>query len=208
MKRISAVIGCAMLSACSHYQVSITQNSHEQEINQKMMMPASWAAQVVWSMKKHHAEFPKDLPLVVTTPVAAEDFNQSASFTNQLQQELMTAFSRAGYIVAEPNVADRLMIKANGEFVLSRDWQELSGDLDIGLLVVTTYSLGLANVKLNTRVINVQNNQVVAAESSVIPVSSLGQFLSPAEKVIEKDGILYRNESAGMAQLKDKKGRP
>ncbi|WP_133309209.1 FlgO family outer membrane protein [Parashewanella curva] len=207
MKRILVTIGCVLLSACS-YHVTITKDAHKQKVQELMMMPPSWAANVVLSLSNHHSALPKDVPLVVTTPVSANDFNERASFAAQIQQELMTTFSRAGYTVADPNVTDRLMIKSKGEFVLSRDWQELSGNLEIGLLVVTTYSLGLSDIKLNTRVINIENNQVIAAESSAIPVTELEQFLSPAEKVVEKNGMLYRNEATGMEPVSDKQVKP
>jgi len=62
------------------------------------------------------------------------------------------------------------IVPQKGEFLLSRDIQDLAVDFNAGAVLVSTYSVSVDKVYLNLELINVDYNTVVAATSYQIPL--------------------------------------
>ncbi|WP_076540168.1 FlgO family outer membrane protein [Shewanella sp. UCD-KL21] len=142
-----------------------------------------------------------DQPLLITTPVMVDDYGQTNLLGQQLQQGMLTAFHANEFNLVDMNVASSLRATAEGEFILSRDWKQLATDLAVSHVVVATMGTTSEGVVVNARIVNTSNNRVVSAVQTFVKTHSLPGYLTPANKVISKDGILYRNEHGAMASV-------
>ena len=61
-------------------------------------------------------------------------------------------------------------INGSGEFLLSRDMQQLALDYNAGAVLVSTYSVALDKVYVNIQLVNVNHNAVVASTMFDIPL--------------------------------------
>lgn len=138
-----------------------------------------------------------DQPLVVSTPVLLGDFGQSNALAAQLQQGMMAAFHLHQFNVVDLNVADSLRVTADGDFILSRDWQQLPTGLPVEHLVVSTMSLTPTGMAFNSRIVDVTNNRVVSAMHSFVSAEQLPTYLVKSDKVVSKEGVLYRYQNTG-----------
>ncbi|WP_153913936.1 FlgO family outer membrane protein [Shewanella sp. TC10] len=142
-----------------------------------------------------------DQPLLVTTPVRLDNFNQTDALGLQLQQGFVAAFHGHEFNLVDLNVAKALRATEQGEFILSRDWKLLPSDLPVSHVVVSTMDTTPMGLALNTRIVNVSNNRVVSAVQTFVNMSSLPGYLKPSNKVISDGGLLYRNEQAGLGNV-------
>ena len=83
------------------------------------------------------------------------------------------------------------IIPQQGEFLLSREVQELAVDYNAGAVLISTYSVAPDKVYLNLQIINVDYNTVVAAMSYSIPLGprTIG-MLEGIEIAAEGEGFL------------------
>ncbi|MCL1139663.1 FlgO family outer membrane protein [Shewanella pneumatophori] len=152
--------------------------------------------QMVNSLALQNDSLRPDQPVIVTTPVLISDLESTNSFGLQFQQGLIAAMHQKQFNLVDINVADALKITADGDFILTRDWQQLPADIAVEHVVVSTMSLSNAGMALNSRIVNVTNNRVVSAAQGFVNANDLNDYIQPSEKVVSAHGLLYRNAHA------------
>jgi TolB-like protein len=163
------------------------------------------AEKLVNEMVVHNDSLRPDQPLLVTTPVMLSEFNDTNELGLQLQQGMIAAFHAHEFNLVDMNVSESLRSTLQGEFILSRDWQQLPADLPVSHVLVSTMSFTSEGLVLNARVVDVSNNRVVAAAQSFAANVTLSGYLQRSEKVTSRDGILYRHEAQGKESLSVRK---
>lgn len=163
------------------------------------------AEKLVNELVVHNDSLRPDQPLLVTTPVMLAQFDDTNELGLQLQQGMIAAFHAHEFNLVDMNVAESLRSTLQGEFILSRDWQQLPADLPVSHVLVSTMSLTREGLVLNARVVDVSNNRVVAAAQSFAANVTLSGYLQRSEKIISRDGILYRHEAQGDDSLSVRK---
>jgi TolB-like protein len=163
------------------------------------------AEKLVNEMVVHNDSLRPDQPLLVTTPVMLSEFNDTNELGLQLQQGMIAAFHAHEFNLVDMNVSESLRSTLQGEFILSRDWQQLPADIPVSHVLVSTMSLTSEGLVLNARVVDVSNNRVVAAAQSFAANVTLSGYLQRSEKIISRDGILYRHETQGKESLNVRK---
>ncbi|QQX81737.1 hypothetical protein JK628_07850 [Shewanella sp. KX20019] len=136
-------------------------------------------------------------PLLVATPVMLSDLATTNELGLQYQQGLIAALHDHQFNLVDMNVAETLRVTQAGDFILSRDWQQLPTDIDVRHVVVTTMSPDKGGMVIYSRIVDVSNNRVVSVAQSFVPISSMSGMLSRSEKVVSENGLLYRSENAG-----------
>ena len=154
-----------------------------------------WAEKLVNELVLQNDALRPDQPLLVTTPVMSDDFNQTNELALQLQQSLQAAFHAHEFNLVDLNVANSLRATDHGELILSRNWELLPTDLPVSHVLVSTLSLTNEGVSFNGRVVDVTNNRVVSAVQSFVAGKSLSGYVLPANKVQTRGGIIYRTEN-------------
>ncbi|GIU50274.1 hypothetical protein TUM4438_35690 [Shewanella sairae] len=155
------------------------------------------AQQMVNDLVRQNDSLRSNQPLIVTTPVVVDDMQTTNAIGLQLQQGLIAALHDHQFNLVDINVADALKVTPSGDFILTRDWQELPTDVAVEHVVVSTMSLTNAGIALNSRVVNVTNNRVVSATQGFVNVSDMPEYMGLSQKVIAKHGMLYRNAQQG-----------
>ena len=138
-----------------------------------------------------------DQPLLVTTPVLLSDMKSTNALGLQFQQGLIASLHDHQFNLVDINVSDTLKVTPSGEFILTRDWQQLPVDVPIENVVVSTMSLSAQGVALNSRIVNINNNRVISAAQGFVNASEMPGYISHSEKVVSQNGLLYRDAQAG-----------
>ncbi|MCF1426542.1 MAG: hypothetical protein LPD71_04435 [Shewanella sp.] len=140
-------------------------------------------------------------PVVVATPVMAGNMRDINALGQQLQQSMMAELHNNHFNVVDVNVAEAMRITDIGNLLLTRDWQQLPGEMLVEYGLVSTMSLDVHGLQLNARLIDLANNRVVAAASAYASYQELGAYLSASQKVVSDNGLLYRYEEPGYGQV-------
>lgn len=106
----------------------------------------------------------------------------------QLEEGLMTATIRQGLKVIEYKTRKNLMLKSDQDLMLSRDIGELSQSQGIRYFLTGTLTEQENGVVVNARLIDTDNNQVVAAATDYVPSDVFWQ----TNKVKIKQNLIYR----------------
>lgn len=160
------------------------------------------AQRIVTELVKQNDALRSDQPIVVATPVLVGDMNSTHAMAQQLQQGLMTSLHHFQFNVVDLNLGDGLRVTADGDFILTRDWQKLSTNLPVEHLVVSTMSPTTNGMAINTRIVNVSNNRVVSASQTYVTQKEMPNYMQPSEKVVSQNGILYRQTGSGMNEVR------
>lgn len=141
-------------------------------------------------------------PVVVATPVMVGNLDKTNALGQQLQQGMMAALHNSEFNVVDVNVAEAMRISEKGNFILSRDWELLPGDVLVEFGLVSTMNMDVNGLQLNARLIDLSNNRVVSATQAYASYSELSAYLTPSEKVVSEGGLLYRYEQPGFGQAR------
>lgn len=161
---------------------------HTAAINQVSM-------QMVNALVRQNDGLRSDQPLIVTTPVLVNDLQTTNAFGLQFQQGLIAALHDNQFNLVDVNVSEALKVLPSGEFILSRDWQQLPADLPVEHVVVSTMSLSNSGMALTSRIVNVTNNRVVSAAQGFVNAKEMADYIRPSQKVVSEGGLLYRNSN-------------
>ncbi|MCL1036469.1 hypothetical protein L2750_04800 [Shewanella submarina] len=158
------------------------------------------ASRAVFELMMNNDALRPTQPVVVATPVMVGDFNDTNALGKQLQQGMMAALHINQFNVVDMNVAEAMRVTKDGNFILSRDWRQLPGDVLVEYSLVSTMSLDVNGLQLNSRLIDLANNRVVSASQAFASYNELGEYLMASEKVVSENGLLYRYEKPGRGQ--------
>lgn len=136
-------------------------------------------------------------PLLVTTPVMLHDFEQTNELGLQYQQGLITALHAKQFHLVDINVAQTLRITPEGDFMLSRDWQQLPTDLAVRYVVISTMSVSQLGLVLYSRIVDVSSHEVLSVAQRFVSTTAMADLLKPSEKVMSKNGLLHRASTVG-----------
>jgi len=91
----------------------------------------------------------KARPIIVASLVSVDNIHQSSTFGRMSAEIIANRFSQLGYPVKELKMnQNQIYIKRNeGEFILSRDIQDIATKHDVQAVVVGTYAVGSAGYR-------------------------------------------------------------
>ena len=108
------------------------------------------------------------------------DFNEtlrsSSSLGNQFAEGLATELPSYGVSVVDFKMTKYIEVSAMGDLALSRDGQKLNGQTNMDYVLTGTLVATHRGVKINSRVVSVEDNSVIAAASIFVPQGLLQQI--------------------------------
>jgi hypothetical protein len=117
--------------------------------------------------------FNSDRPVLYSTTVNLNDYSNTTNF-GRLHGELFASALvqhwQNDLLKMTLRQSSAPIIPQQGEFLLSRDIQDLAVDYNAGAVLVSTYSVAIDKVYLNLQLINVDYNTVVASATYSIPL--------------------------------------
>ncbi|GIU09802.1 MULTISPECIES: FlgO family outer membrane protein [unclassified Shewanella] len=186
-------IGCASTEADNQAELQMANGyglPHTEAVNHL-------SQQMVNELVRQNDALRSDQPLLVTTPVLLSDMKSTNGLGLQFQQGLIASLHDHQFNLVDINVSDTLKVTQSGEFILTRDWQQLPVDVPIENVVVSTMSLSTRGVALNSRIVNINNNRVISAAQGFVNASAMPGYISLSEKVVSQNGLLYRDAQTG-----------
>jgi TolB-like protein len=112
-------------------------------------------------------------PVLYSTAVNLNDYDETTNFGRLMSEALATALTQHWenkVINMNLRQGSLPVVPRQGEFLLSRDMNELAMDFNAGAVMLTTYSVALDKVYVNVELVNVHHNAVVAAVMFDIPL--------------------------------------
>jgi len=111
-----------------------------------------------------------DLGIAVTSFVDFDaSLNNSNQLGNQIAESMLHQLQKFGYGVIDFKTRDAININNRGDFVFSRDIDELAKKRIASHVLAGTLMYRKNGVEVNARVINVDTKQVIASSQKIIP---------------------------------------
>lgn len=172
MCKTRAYMGCALvvafgLAGCTirTSQIAVYDNYGDRDVD---LIQTAYNA--IDHLLEQTARVDPARPILVATVVNLDDVEDTSTFGRLTGQFLASRLAHHGFAVVHTTVRQgSVVIKQEGEFLLSRDVQELAADYNAAAVLVSTYTLGLDNVYLSVKLVNAPGSQVVAAVDYAIP---------------------------------------
>jgi TolB-like protein len=102
-----------------------------------------------------------DQPILVATLVNNDNLNDTSSFGRSFQNNIIAGFVSRGFAVKEIKLRRDMLVEVHkGEFMLTRDLQELAGKQRAQAVVVGTYTLANRVMYLSVRLVSPQNQAI------------------------------------------------
>ncbi|MCL2459645.1 MAG: FlgO family outer membrane protein [Desulfobulbus sp.] len=103
-------------------------------------------------------------PILVTTLVNNDNLNDTSSFGRTFQNSIAAGFAKRAYSVKEIKLRRDLVVKKDeGEFMLTRNLQEMAGTQRAQAVVVGTYTLANRVLYLSVRLVSPHNQAIIGA---------------------------------------------
>jgi hypothetical protein len=102
-----------------------------------------------------------DQPILITTLVNNDDLDDTSSFGRSFQNNITAGFASRGYAVKEIKLRRNMLVEAHkGEFMLTRDVQEMAGKQRAQAIVVGTYTMANRIMYLSIRLVSPSNQAI------------------------------------------------
>ncbi|MGY0588311.1 MAG: FlgO family outer membrane protein [Paraglaciecola chathamensis] len=105
-----------------------------------------------------------------------ETLRNSSSLGNQFAEALATELPRYGVNVVDFKLTKHIDVSAMGDLALSRNGAKLNGQTNMDYVLTGTLVATPRGVKINSRVVSVNDNSVIAAASTFVPRGLLAQM--------------------------------
>jgi len=121
----------------------------------------------------------KDTPMLVGTVGDVNNVESSSTLGRTITEQLSARLAQKGYKVAELKLRQGISIQrggldstSSGEYLLSRDVNEISGEHKAAAALTGTYSIGANNILVNLRLLDIRSGNVITGYDYVLPKSA------------------------------------
>ncbi len=143
-----------------------------------------YAGQLSMQLLRNSAGMSKDDLIGVASFVRLErSLQQTNVLGNQLAEYFISEIQQFGLGVVDFKMTKAVNVTSRGDFAFSRDSIELAQDMKLDHILSGTMIEKPQGVKINARIVSVENNRVVASASVLIP-HFIVQSLNPAYATI------------------------
>ena len=192
---IPAVMSCSLTTEDDFYRSSY---ADKQEID-SFKLPRHAINDVVkglaYQMLESSTFVNPKTPIAVASFVDLKNLESTNWLGNQLSESFIHEMQRHGLVVIDFKTTGHIRVTANGDYVFSRDWQELPERQIIDYVVTGTMMQQDEGVLVNARMIGMQSRVVVATAQSFIPAWVVGDDFNRHENVKMKDGMILRDST-------------
>jgi hypothetical protein len=122
---------------------------------------------------KSSQPFDPSRPVLYSTTVDLNDYTATTDFGRLISESFATAMTQHGVkrmIKSTLRENFQPIIPQNGEFLLSRDVEDLAKSFNAGAVLLSTYSVSIDRVYLSMQLVNVDHNFVCGAVQFNIPL--------------------------------------
>jgi TolB-like protein len=129
-------------------------------------------------------------PMAVTSFVfLGGDYASSGLLGKQLAESFVHESHKYGIPIIDFKTTDFVRVTADGDFVLSRDYLELSANLPVEYVLTGTLVRHPGGVLVNARIVGIKSKAVVASAQGFLPARVCDTLLNSELNSELKDGI-------------------
>ena len=111
-----------------------------------------------------------DTSIAVTSFVDLDaTLNNSSQLGNQLSESFIHQLQKFGYGVVDFKTTDHIAMNARGDFVFSRDIEQLANQRIASHVLSGTLIYRSAGVEVNARIIDITSKRVIASSNKILP---------------------------------------
>ncbi|MFC3022393.1 FlgO family outer membrane protein [Vibrio zhugei] len=197
MKKWLILVPVILLTACAYSPIYTGKKQYNGSRFMLMTSPQHTLSYFVESMTEDLLE--SNTSVTAQTPIAIASFVdlQNLDATNWLgntvSEGFINQFQQRGFKVIDFKTTGSIQVTGEGDFVLSRDWKELSKEQQIQYIVTGTMVRQDDGVLVNARVIGLQSRIVVATAEGFLPADRIGRDLDTLDSMRTKDGVIIRS---------------
>lgn len=134
-------------------------------------MNHSIADALVGELRKNHPSFHRNKPILVTTFVTLSSLENSSELGMMIADQIASRFTQHGYAIVEARMRHELAIRQDkGEFILSREVENLSTEYKATAVIVGNYSQSRDTLYVTARLIQLKDKQVLASVNAKVPL--------------------------------------
>lgn len=122
--------------------------------------------------------------IVVATPVLLSELTKTNAVGLVLQDSLMTGLQHRAFTVIDANMSPKLKVTPAGDFMLTRDWTQLSSSLMVDHALVSTMSVTPEGLILNMRLLNIASRRLMSSAQAFFRYDELAGFMTPPEQTL------------------------
>lgn len=165
---LSAGLLLTLLSGCA--------SSGKKDIEDADLVSASYAAADSLVRNAPQLQLYQNKPILVASFVDIDDVQRSSTFGRMVAEQVGSRLAQKGYKVIEVKVrSDTIFTKGNsypseGEYLLSRELQDISRNHDAYGLVVGTYGASKEVVYVTAKLIRARDNIIMSSYDYSLPV--------------------------------------
>jgi len=122
-------------------------------------------------------------PLLAVSFANIDNLEQSSTLGRILGEQYSSALTSNGIKMIEVKLSNQLYIsKGTGELMLSRDLKKLVNDYEAQAVLVGTYAQGGTNIYVTSRIIDIDDNTVIAADNMTLPINKDIRAMMPRKR--------------------------
>ncbi|MBY3787293.1 hypothetical protein GLP21_00615 [Photobacterium carnosum] len=133
-------------------------------------------------------------PLAVTSFVDLQDMGVTNWLGNVVSENFMFQMQQRGFTVVDYKSTGVIKVTQNGDFSISRNWQELSAQQPVDYVLTGTMLRQSGGVLVNARIIGMRSHVVIATAQGFLPAERIGRDLDFMNKIQIRNGVIIRTE--------------
>lgn len=166
-----ALMSCLYLSSCAG-------------VNDGMMNENHNAANVL--ARVGAKELNQASTMIAASFANIDELSSSSSFGRIASQQVVSRFTALGYNVVDILLRNNIYVREDhGEFLLSREIENIRSDYQADVVLVGTYAVGNRQVFVTAKLIRTIDGVIIAAHDYVIPYSGESRALITGEREAE-----------------------
>lgn len=139
------------------------------------------AKKLVAEMLSNNQFVSKQNAIAVTSIVDLKSLSKSDRLGQQISEGIVHYLHNSGYRVVDFKLTGTISVTPEGDFIHSRDWEQLKGNHPIDYLVSGTIDQYEAGSYLSLRMVGVQTQVVVASSQTFISTQQLQSYITNPE---------------------------
>ena len=110
----------------------------------------------------------KDTPIIVGSFSDINNVEETSALGLVVSEQFVTRLVQLGFNVSEVKLRDQMNLKQDGEFVLSRDTNDITKTYNVAAIVSGTFAKAQDGVLFNSRMIAAQDGKLIAAQDFIL----------------------------------------
>ena len=135
-------------------------------------------------------------PIAVASFVDLDTLQDTNWMGQQIEESFIYELNRRGEVVVDFKLTGSIKVTPQGDFVLSRNYKDLSSRLPISRILVGTFSRNSKGILVNARVIDMRTKMVETTAQSLIPQQYLFGANNSFGRASINRGYLMRDSQA------------